>query len=128
MLEILVVDDNQEYLFLLKEALTISGYDVHTATDGVEACEKLTSTRVDLIVSDIRMPRLDGIKLHAFARETERYKRTKFVFITGFKDMYSSIPGFDKTVDFFLDKTAPINAIIQLVDRLVFGKFSEQWT
>jgi hypothetical protein len=42
--------------------------------------------------------------------------------------MYSSIPGFDKTVDFFLDKTAPINAIIQLVDRLVFGKFSEQWT
>jgi len=127
MIEILVVDDNSEYLSLLKEALTISGYDVHTAGDGVEGCEKLTSEQVDLIISDIRMPRLDGIKLHAFARETERHKRTKFIFITGFKDMYSLIPGFDAQIDFFLEKTTPVKTIIQLVDRLVFGKFAEQW-
>ena len=126
-MEILVVDDNTEYLSLLKEALTIAGYDVHTATDGVEGCEKLTSGQIDLIISDIRMPRLDGIKLHAFAREIERHKRTKFVFITGFKEMYSRIPGFDAQIDYFLEKTTPVKEIIQLVDRLVFGKFSQQW-
>ena len=128
MMRILVVDDNVEYLALLKEALTISGYDVQTAADGVEGCEKLSSEQIDLIISDIRMPRLDGIKLHAFAREIDRHKQTKFVFITGFKEMYSHIPGFDAKVDFFLEKTTPVRTIIQMVDSLVFGKFAQQWT
>lgn len=128
MMKILVVDDNLEYLALLKEALTIAGYDVQTAADGVEGCEKLSSEQIDLIISDIRMPRLDGIKLHAFAREIDRHKGTKFVFITGFKEMYSHIPGFDAKVDFFLEKTTPVKTIIQMVDSLVFGKFAEQWT
>lgn len=126
-MEILLVDDNPDYLRFLKEAFTLSGYDVHTAVDGTEGCEKLTSANVDLIISDIRMPRLDGIKLHAFARGMEAYKRKKFVFLSGYKDMYSSIPGLDPEIDYFLDKTTPLDAIIGLVNRLLFGKFAGKW-
>lgn len=124
MMNILLVDDNAEYLRLLKEALSLSGYEVHTANDGIEGCEMLSSLDIDLIISDIRMPRLDGVKLHAFAREMNRYKKTKFVFLSGFKEVYQSVPGLDAEIDYFLDKTTPVSGILGLVDRLLFGSFA----
>jgi DNA-binding response OmpR family regulator len=124
---ILLVDDNTDYLCLLKDALTASGYDVCVGEDGIEGCETLTSTDIDLIISDIRMPRLDGIKLHSFARKSNRYKKTKFVFLSAFKDVYGSIPGLDSKLDFFLDKTTPIDAILKKVNLLLFGDFAGKW-
>jgi DNA-binding response OmpR family regulator len=125
--KILLVDDNTDYLRLLKDALIASGYDVCAGEDGIEGCETLTSTDVDLIISDIRMPRLDGIKLHSFARNSQRYKKIKFVFLSAFKDVYGAIPGLNSEIDFFLDKTTPIEEILKLVDKLVFGNFAGKW-
>jgi DNA-binding response OmpR family regulator len=126
-MDILLVDDNADYLLLVKEALFTHGYNVHTAQDGIEGCEVLASSDIDLIISDIRMPRFDGLKLHAFAREMERYKKTKFVFISGFKDVYSDVLTLDPKVDFFLDKTTPLREIVKLIDSLLFGKFEGAW-
>ena len=126
-LNILIVDDNSDYLRLLKEALVSSGYDVHTAEDGVQGCEILASQNIDLIISDIRMPRMDGIKLHSFAREMNRYKATKFVFLSGYRDVYSSIAGMKEDIDYFLDKTTPVDMIVKLVDKLLFGDFARMW-
>jgi DNA-binding response OmpR family regulator len=126
-LEILIVDDNADYLHLLKDALVTSGYDVKTAEDGIEGCEILASSKIDLIISDIRMPRMDGIKLHSFAREMTRYAATKFIFLSGYKDVYSSIAGMKGELDYFLDKTTPIDMIVKLVDKLVFGDFAKMW-
>ena len=126
MIEILIVDDNADYLHLLEEALRSSGYDVLIAQDGVEGCEMLTSSEIDLIISDIRMPRLDGIKLHSFAREMSRHKKTKFIFLSGFKEVYSNLSGLSADVDYFLDKMTPIEGIVKLVDKLVFGDFAEK--
>ena len=127
MMQILVVEDSRDYLALLKDGLTISGYDVYTAEDGMEGCEVLATTNIDLIISDIRMPRLDGIKLHAFAREMDRYRKKKFIFLSGFREAYAAIPKLDPEIDYFLDKTTPLESIISLVDRLVFGNFSSNW-
>lgn len=126
-MKILLVDDNTDYLRLLKDALVASGYDVCVGEDGIEGCETLTSTEIDLIISDIRMPRLDGIKLHSFARKSHRYKNIKFVFLSAFKDVYGNIPGLDSRIDFFLDKTTPVDAILKMVDGLVFGNFAGKW-
>ncbi len=126
-MEILLVDDNVDYLKLMKQALYANGYTVHTAADGIEACEILTKEEIDLIISDIRMPRFDGLKLHAFARELERHARTKFIFLTAFKDVYRETVPVNKDLDFFLEKTAPAEEVIRLVDKLLFGKFSAQW-
>ena len=127
MKKILLVDDNTDYLRLLKEAFSASGYDVHTAEDGMEGCKTLTLPDIDLIISDIRMPRLDGIKLHSFARKTHRYKAVKFIFLSAFKDEYASIPGMNSEIDYFLDKTTPIDAILRMVDQLLFGTFAGKW-
>jgi CheY-like chemotaxis protein len=127
MMDVLLVDDNADYLTLMKEALFASGYTVHTAADGIEGCEVLTTREIDLIISDIRMPRFDGIKLHAFAREMERYARTKFVFISGFRDVYSAVLKLDPELDFSFDKTTPIHEIVKFIDKLMFGNFAGQW-
>jgi CheY-like chemotaxis protein len=122
-MDILLVDDNEDYLMLMKEMLYSSGYSVITANDGAEACEILDSNDIDLIVSDIKMPKLDGIKLHAFARETEKYKNTKFVFISGYKDVYADLMKLDPRKDFLFDKTMPANDIVNFVNDLMFGRF-----
>jgi DNA-binding response OmpR family regulator len=124
---ILVVDDNTDYLKLMRDALFASGYTVHTAEDGEEGCALLSKYDIDLIISDIRMPRLDGLKMHAFARELERYKHTVFVFISGFKNVYRDLLQLNDKTDFFFDKTTPIDEIVSFVDNLMFGGFSTLW-
>lgn len=122
-MDILLVDDNQDFLMLMKDLLYANGYNVITATDGLEACDILEKNDVDLIISDIKMPKYDGIRLHAFARETEKYRNTKFIFISGYKEVYSDLMKLDESKDFLLDKTAPATEIVQFVNDLLFGKF-----
>ena len=124
---ILLVDDNKDYLKLLRDEFFENGYTVHTAGDGEEGCAMLSKYEIDIIVSDIRMPRLDGLKLHAFAREMDRYKRTIFIFVSGFKDIYKDFLHLDDQTDFFFDKTTPLEEIVETVDRLMFGSFSKMW-
>jgi len=126
-MKILLVDDNADFVRLLKEALMTSGYDVETAEDGLEACEALASPDIDLIISDLRMPRLDGIKLHSFARKTHRYKNTKFIFLSAYKDVYRSIPGLNSVSDFFLDKTTETVSLVKFIDQLLFGSYAGKW-
>ena len=126
-MDILLVDDNPDYLYLLRDALYSHGYTVHTATDGVEGCEVLATKDVDLIISDIRMPRLDGLRLHAFTRDMERYRETKFVFISGIKDAYRDAVNLNPKIDFFLEKTTPLKEIVRFVDTLLFGQFGGVW-
>lgn len=126
-MEILLVDDNADFLKLMKQALFANGYTVYTAEDGIEACEMLTTQSIDLIISDIRMPRFDGLKLHAFARELERHRETKFIFLSAFKDIYREAVPLNPELDYFLDKTIHPDEVIALVDKLLFGRFSAQW-
>ncbi len=126
-MDILLVDDNTDYLFPMKEALYSHGYTVYAADDGVQACKIMSAAKVDLIISDIKMPNFDGIELHRFTREMKQYAKTKFVFISGYRDQYSSRLEMNPEQDYFLDKTMAALEIVKFVDRLMFGKFAEVW-
>src|SRR5688572_9019415 len=60
---ILVVDDDPYLLQILVTVLTDAGYDVHQAQDGLMALEAIGDAPPDLVLSDVRMPRLDGLAL-----------------------------------------------------------------
>lgn len=60
---ILIVDDNQVNLKLIKVLLSVAGYQVRTATDGPQALEVLQSFRPSLILMDIQLPGIDGLEL-----------------------------------------------------------------
>lgn len=61
-MHILVVDDDQAVRDSLARSLRYSGYEVTTATDGVDALARLSSLRPDAVVMDVMMPRLDGLE------------------------------------------------------------------
>ena len=69
MSRVLVVDDEQSMRNMLAIALQQEGYEVVTAEDGEAARREIETRSVDLIVSDIRMPGLDGLEVLRFARE-----------------------------------------------------------
>ena len=60
MFQILVVDDDRNIRFFIKEALEINHYTVYTAKDGVEALEIFDNNHIDLVIVDIMMPNMDG--------------------------------------------------------------------
>jgi len=80
---ILVVDDEEEVCAILVELLAVDGHEVDTANNGVVALERIRRQRYDLVVSDLRMPEMDGPSLyHAVEAERPDLAR-RFIFITG---------------------------------------------
>lgn len=78
----LVVDDNTENISLLETLLKAHGYEVATAADGLEALEQLKQEPVDLIISDILMPKMDGYQLCREVKCNEALQDIPFVFYT----------------------------------------------
>jgi CheY-like chemotaxis protein len=60
---VLVVDDDREIASIITDLLIDEGYEAFAVFDGQQALEHVEQHKVDLIVSDIRMPRLDGLAL-----------------------------------------------------------------
>ncbi len=65
---VLVVDDDASIRSLLSVLLTYEGYNVFEAGDGLEAVHELKKRHFDLVISDYRMPRFDGMQLLAICR------------------------------------------------------------
>ena len=80
---ILVVDDEPEIAALLAEMLTGDGHRVETVEDGLMALDKLGAGTYDLIISDLRMPKLDGPGLHAEVARRHPQLLRRMVFVTG---------------------------------------------
>ena len=71
---IFLVDDSLTMLMSLKNTLEISGFKVETASDGVQAMDKIkTGFKPDLMITDINMPKMDGIELIKNARQILRF-------------------------------------------------------
>jgi two-component system NtrC family sensor kinase len=81
--QILVVDDERVIAQLIADVLSAEGYDVDTAPDGRVALEHIGRRAYDLILSDLRMPELDGLGLHRELARSHPDLARRFVFITG---------------------------------------------
>ncbi len=69
-LSILVVDDNLSMAKTLAEIMDVEGFEVHAAFSGAEALEILRKERVDILLTDVRMPDMNGVALYRQARKT----------------------------------------------------------
>ncbi|OUR96849.1 hypothetical protein A9Q84_10960 [Halobacteriovorax marinus] len=82
---ILLVEDNEEYRELLADYLRDQGYGVVTAIDGMEASQKARRQNFSAIISDLMMPRKDGIRL---SQEIIKFSETPILLMTGEMDKY----------------------------------------
>jgi YesN/AraC family two-component response regulator len=78
---ILLVDDEESFLNGMKSLLEIQGYTVFTAMNGIEGINILEQTPIDLVITDILMPEMDGIEL--ILKLKNKYPEIKIISISG---------------------------------------------
>jgi two-component system chemotaxis response regulator CheY len=79
---ILIVDDSASLRQVVSIALTSAGYSVIEAFDGQDALEKLKGQKIHLMISDVNMPRMDGITFLKSVRTVPEYKFTPIIMLT----------------------------------------------
>ncbi len=79
---VLVVEDHDLLLLAIRDILEVEGYQVVTATDGVDALEKMHDTIPDLIIADISMPRMDGYRFFDEVHSNPEWVPIPFIFLT----------------------------------------------
>jgi DNA-binding response OmpR family regulator len=112
MCHILVIDDEKNILEMIKMALTKFGHDVETASDGEEGIQKFDEKRFDLVITDIKMPRLDGNGVLQYIRNSKR-KSTPVIGISGTPWMLES-----KNFDAVLTKPFLIKTLADYIRNL----------
>lgn len=117
-MRILLVDDEKGYLNVMGEILRESGHDTVLAEDGKQARELLEMEKVDLIISDVFMPTLDGIRFHSYVREFTDVPDIPFIFVSGYDDEHTRNLVVNSKIDFFFSKTAPVERITALIETL----------
>ena len=86
---ILIVDDEPDILSTLERLVKSEGFDVVTAGNGKEALNLFQKVRVDLVISDVRMPEMDGIELMRQVKKID--KDIEFIILTGFASVENAV-------------------------------------
>ncbi|MCG2797275.1 MAG: response regulator [Cellulomonas sp.] len=79
---VLIVDDSASVRQVVRITLSGAGYDVIEGTDGQDALARLDGTRVHLIITDVNMPRMDGITFVQEVKKLPAYRFTPIVMLT----------------------------------------------
>ncbi len=119
MAKILVVDDEQKMRHLLSIMLSRKGYQVDEAEDGLVALNKLIEGSYDLIITDIRMPRMDGHQL--LKKIKENNIQCPVVFITAFASVESAVEAMQEGVVDYISKPFEEDRILFTVERTPRG-------
>ena len=101
---ILVVDDSFTTRVLEQNILESVGYNVLVAEDGQKAWDILEKENVDLVVSDIQMPAIDGFELTRRVRESEQYKEMPVVLVTSLDSREDEARGLELGADAYITK------------------------
>lgn len=100
---ILVVDDSENMLEIIRRNLSLKGYVVYTLHSVIDAVSFLESTEIDLVITDLKMPNISGIEL--IKHVNERYKNTEVLVITGYPSIENAVESVKLGADDFLIKS-----------------------
>jgi two-component system NtrC family sensor kinase len=116
---ILVVDDEPLVTLLMAEALVLEGHDVDTAKNGQEALEKIAACAYDAILSDLRMPELDGVGLYRALDQQHPGLLPRIAFVSGTTEPVEYASFLEETGVPVLRKPFAIDDLQRLVQRLL---------
>jgi DNA-binding NarL/FixJ family response regulator len=116
---LLVVDDDPGLLLAVSDTLREEGYEVETARRGAEAMVRVAESLPDLIISDIRMPGMDGHALVRNLRSAPRTRLVPIVFLTAKDETADRIAGFHTGVDAYLTKPFEPEELVAVVRSIL---------
>lgn len=116
---ILAVDDSATVRKFVSVALTMQGFTVVQACDGMDALEKLPNQQVDLVITDLNMPNMDGFELIKALRENPAYKDLPVIILTSLIDDASKNTGAGLGVSSYLVKPFSLEKVQYEVAKYV---------
>ena len=112
---LLVVDDDTSLLLAVSETLRAEGYVVVTARHGAEALVSIAQRLPDLIISDIRMPIMNGYQLARKLRSAPHTRLVPIVFLTAKDETADRVAGFRSGVDAYLTKPFEPEELVAII-------------
>lgn len=117
--KVLVVDDEEAILELLKYNLEKEGYEVKVAANGQIAVETARKFRPDVVLLDIMMPVMDGVEACRQLRAAPELTNTFIVFLTARSEEYSEVAAFDVGADDYITKPIKPRALMSRIQALL---------
>ncbi len=112
---LLVVDDEEGFRDLLTYELTSRGYEVLTASNGEEGCRLAFEKQVDIIISDLTMPKIGGLDILKTIKE--KNSKIEFIMITGHATIDSALESMRRGAYDYITKPFQMQDLFNLVDR-----------
>ncbi|NTW00264.1 MAG: response regulator [Oscillochloris sp.] len=119
MATILIVDDYAPNHRLMSFVLEQHGFAVVAAFDGQQALDRLQVTPVDLVLTDLTMPKMDGLTLTRAIRADSRFTNTPIIVVTGSTREQDQVRASGIGVDAFLTKPVDSEELVHEVSRLI---------
>jgi uncharacterized protein (TIGR02266 family) len=116
---VLVIDDSDAQRTIAIQTLRSSGFEVLSASDGLEGLGVAIRERPDIILSDVNMPRMDGWKLLRMIRARPNLATTPLIFLTTQSDDAARLRGYRLGVDDFLSKPFQGAELVARVERVL---------
>jgi DNA-binding response OmpR family regulator len=123
--KLLLVDADPRSVRVLEVSLKKAGYSVTTAIDGLDALAKIESLTPDLVLSDTRLPKLDGYTLVRKLKERVEWSAIPIVFLTSQKSIEDKIRGLELGVEDYLTKPIFVRELIARVNLLLARRTQE---
>lgn len=110
--KVLIVDDEENIVELLKFNMELKGYEVECAYDGEEALEKARNFKPSLILLDIMLPKIDGIKVCDKIREDESLADTAIIMLTAKNMEKDKVAGLETGADDYITKPFSVKELM----------------
>jgi len=120
--KVLVVEDEPDTLQLVKESLEFEGYEVITATDGIEAEDKAHRENPDIIILDIFLPKRDGYEVCRRLREDKNTFGIPIIMLTAKGDYGSRLKGFLQGAFDYVAKPFSTEDLIKKIKKLLSAR------
>jgi CheY-like chemotaxis protein len=112
--KVLVVEDHHDTSFLLCRLLKMEGYEVAHAIDGMVGYNAATSAHPDLIVTDIQMPRMDGIEMIKRIRRSDDISGTPIIVMSAYGKRLIS-DALEAGADGFVEKPIDLDSFLETI-------------
>ncbi|MFD0796388.1 response regulator [Maribacter chungangensis] len=116
-MKILTIDDQLLVTFSVQRILTNRGYEVQTASDGLEGVKVFEQFQPDLVIVDYQMPKMNGVEVVEYIR-VKRKSKVPVLIMSGSTDITIKEKGFELGIADYLAKPVDLNKLVTVVSSL----------
>lgn len=117
--KILLVDDEEGFLSVIREALEIRGFEVMSAQNAIEAGLELTTKRPDIILMDVRMPGINGIQACSAIKSNPGTANIPLIIISAISDEHEIKKAYKMGIDDYFIKPVDIEKLVSRIREIL---------